>query len=527
MTLRAGRQLARPVAYPSLAALYVVLVLATSNSGELIYWSDLIWPTTIAIVVALLGTVLGLLVTEEPHAAGLVALVTLLVFSWYGYAAGGLYSTLAGDIAVRWEPVLFGALVTAPLAFALLLRRLQPALAGLTRWLTVALGLLLAYNAALLCLDLFRPPPASATAEHIPEATARSGRLPDIYLIVPDKYTGSAMLHSQVGFDNRRIVAALQKRGFVVPKAARANYFHTFLALSAMLNLRYLDDYPERFGADGLPQEAFPDVEYNRVARLLRARGYRFAFFPTAYGATRQNREADIQLPEPSDIQPEFALAWRRTTMLPFLHQASCAVLGCTVDPAGYVPETAALVDWKFHQIARVAVPDRPTFVLAHLMVPHEPYMYGPRCEHRTPYWPSADDAEHWPRARLAYLDQIRCVNQKLLQLVDAIRENSSVPPVILIQSDHGHGRLGRQWPLLHEVSSSQVAERSSVFAAYSIPGLSEIVPDTITPVNAMRLALRTSLGADLPPLPDRTYWSTVKSPYDFTRIDPSYGLGR
>ena len=97
-------------------------------------------------------------------------------------------------------------------------------------------------------------------------------------------------------------------------------------------------------------------------------------------------------------------------------------------------------------------------------------------------------------------------MNQKLLRLVNAIRANTSVPPVILIQSDHGHGRLGRKWPLVHEVTPSQVAERFSVFAAYAIPNLTGVVPDTITQVNAMRLALRTVLPADLPPLPDRRY---------------------
>jgi hypothetical protein len=504
----------------------VVLVLATSNSGELIYWSDLVWPTVLAIGIALLGTSFGLLITREPHAAGLVGLLTLLVFSWYGYVAGGLYSSLEGEFAFRLEPVLFGTLAATPPALAFLLRRLQPVLTGFTRWLTVALGLLLAYNAILFSLNLLRPSPGRAPSERISQATSRPSQLPDIYLIIPDKYTGSAMLQSQLGFHNDAMVAALRKRGFVVPTAPRANYFHTFLALSAMLNMRYLDDYPERFGVDGLAHNAFPDVEHNRVVELLRTYGYRFAFFPTAYGPTRQNREADIQLPEPSAIRPEFALAWRRTTMLPFLHRVTCAVLGCTLDPADYVPETAALIDWKLQQIGRVAVPDRPTFALAHLMVPHEPYMYGSGCEHRTPYWPPTDDDEYWPRARLAYLAQIRCVNQKLLQLIDTIRAHSSVPPVILIQSDHGHGRLGRKWPLLHEVSPLQVAERSSVFAAYAIPGLTEVVPDTITPVNAVRLALRTSLGADLPPLPDKTYWSTLRRPYDFVPITHPVSAG-
>jgi Sulfatase len=520
VTVWPTQQPARPAVYPVLAALYCVLVLATSNNGELIHWSDLVWPMVSAVAVAGLGSLLGRWLTREPHAAGLVALLTVLSFSWYGYVAGGLYIHFEGDAATRWEPALFGALLAVPLGVALLLRRQRRVGPGLTRWLTTVFGLLVLYNAGLFVADLLGPRSASVKAEPVPRVVPPAGRLPDIYLIVPDKYMGSAALRSHLGFDNSAMVAALKERGFIVPSAPRANYTQTFLALASMLNLRYLDDYPVRFGSHGVAEQAFPEIEQNQTVRLLRAHGYRFVFLPTAFGATRQNREADLQLPDPSEIQPEFVTAWRRTTMLPFLHRVSCAVLGCTLNPVDYVPETAALIDWKFRQLERVASPDRPTFVLAHLMVPHEPYMYGPDCEHLRPYWPATENAEHWPQIRFAYLNQIRCVNQKLLRLVDAIRVNASVPPVILIQSDHGHGRLGRQWPLLDETEPSQIAERFSVFAAYAIPNLTAIVPDTITPVNALRLALGTALGADLPALPDRSYWSTVEHPYDFTPLD-------
>jgi hypothetical protein len=118
-----------------------------------------------------------------------------------------------------------------------------------------------------------------------------------------------------------------------------------------------------------------------------------------------------------------------------------------------------------------------------------------------------------------AYIDQIQCVNQKLLSLVDAIRSTARVPPVILIQADHGHGRLGRKLPPLDRVAPERVAERLSVYAAYSIPGLNESVPDTVTPVNAMRLALRVALGLELPALPDESFWSSHRYPYDFTQV--------
>jgi hypothetical protein len=107
-----------------------------------------------------------------------------------------------------------------------------------------------------------------------------------------------------------------------------------------------------------------------------------------------------------------------------------------------------------------------------------------------------------------------------LERLVTAIRQHASVPPIILIQSDHGHGRLGRPVPPLSDSPPDLVEERISPFSAYALPGLD---PDSlypgITPINVIRLMLRHYFGTDTPPVEDRTYWSDTGRPYEFTRI--------
>jgi hypothetical protein len=498
-----------------------VLYVATSNSGEVVYWSDLLVPLAIALAVTLIAALLGSLIAGDRHAGGLVALLSLITFCVYGYIAGGFYLTVGLGAGVRWEPLLLAVLLSSLLGVAYVLRRRKVVGPGVTAWLTAACAVLVAFSGGRFILERLRPRPAAAATrpvEALPPARHLDHR-PDIYLIVTDKYTGSRLLLSNMGYDNSPMIAALRKRGLVVPEAARANYSHTFLALASMLNLDYLDDAAVRLGKGNTRwEDAYPIIEYNESARLLRSLGYRFVFLPTALAATRQSRLADLQVPDPAAIQPEFSIAWQRTTMVPLFHRAWCSATGCTVDHLPYVPETAALVDWKFGQLERLGVPDRPSFVVAHLMVPHEPYIYDAACRHVTPYWPQ-DSVEFKPQVMRAYVDQIECVNQKLLKLVDAIRSNSRVPPVILVQADHGHGRLGRRLPPLEHVAPERVAERLSVFAAYSIPGLNEPVPDTITPVNAMRLALRVALGLELPPLPDKSFWSSHQYPYDFTQV--------
>ncbi len=204
----------------------------------------------------------------------------------------------------------------------------------------------------------------------------------DIYLIVLDKYTGSEFLRKNFGFDNSDFEAFLRNRGFVVPKRARANYPQTPLALASMLNLDYLQSFPGEWNLYDL-------VEHNRLAAFLKQRGYRFVFFPTGWRITFQNRNADLQLPAPKEVESEFAAVYQNTTMLPELLGGVCALLGCEAGRFLVTAQSADEMDWKFDRIKEQAGGTQPTFVLAHLSLPHEPFLYRADCSHRDLYWPA------------------------------------------------------------------------------------------------------------------------------------------
>jgi len=184
------------------------------------------------------------------------------------------------------------------------------------------------------------------------------------------------------------------------------------------------------------------------------------------------------------------------------------------------VPESAASLDWKFATIPTLLQGDRPVFLFAHLTVPHEPYVYDANCGHRPPYWPTTDEGREAVAVTAAYVAQIQCVNRKLETLVREVLADSTRPSLILLQSDHGHGRLGRDLPMLSEATPGQVDARSDIFAAYRLPGASPgLMFDSVGPVNAMRAVMRSYFGLDLPPLPEATYWSSGSRPYDLTRV--------
>lgn len=508
----AGRQW---LFHPFLVSLYFVLTLAASNTIALKGLQDLAWPTFISLLVCTLCLIVAYALSRDAQKASLLGLLWIVAFSVFGYVSETLREP--GTLkAIGGELGLGGLFAIILISLSLAIQRTGRNLAPYNRYLALVAVLLVGFTVFQLYRGLRQERDLRTLVAPlaIPSNRARLLAAPDIYLIVLDKYTGSEVLAEHFGFDNGEFEAFLRSRGFVVPKHSRANYPQTQLALAALLNLDYVQNLPRQVHLYDL-------IEHNRLAAFLKREGYRFVFFPTPFKFTSQNRNADLQLPAPKHVRGEFGAVWQQTTMLPELLSAGCALLGCQVGRLKYVPEAADFMDWKFERLKDMAGGERPTFVLAHLSLPHEPYLYNADCSHREPYWPLGAGVLGDEKATKGYLDQISCTNRKVGLLVDSILIRSRRPPVILLQADHGHGRQGRHLPDPEHLERFGLRERMSVFSAYLLPGANtDEIGDSITPVNATRLVLRHYFGADLPPIEDASYWSTEDQPFDFVRVD-------
>jgi hypothetical protein len=510
-----------PFFLPLLASLWIPLAMAATISSELVRARDFAWPVGLTLGAAAVGWLILQLLTGDAEKASLGSVATILAYSTLGSSVNALRSANMQSVFELERVTTLAYLVALGLlAFALV--KVHRPLGWLVRFATVMASLLVAWNAAVMAWErLGAPRLAPPVVPRIPVRDSAIGVTPDVYVIVLDKYTSPSVLQSEYGFDNTPFLNALRERGFVTPTRARANYNHTFLALAAMLNVRYVDEVSQ-FGKDSRWHLAYPLIENSRVVSFLRARGYRFVFFPSEFDGTRQNRYADVEIPAAREVRPEVYAAWVYHTAAPVLRFLACEVLACEGDPPPYLPASPSMMDWRLRALGSLSEPrGRPMFVFAHLLIPHEPFMYGPDCSHRTPFWPRRSDGPNRERVSRAYVDQIQCVNSRLLQLVDSIRTRSAVPPVILLQSDHGHGRVGRNLRRAVTLSPGDRLDRTSVFAAYLLPGVpADSVPDSVSPVNAMRLVLRRYFNADLPPLSEKTYWSETHLPYLLERVE-------
>jgi sulfatase-like protein len=476
------------------AALYTLVVVATGGR-----WSNPVVPLIVFLVV--LGFYGWDLLPESVHQLGRRTPVPIVV-------GVGVALLLATAGAVWW------------------LARRPRALARVTTFLTLTAVLLVTVScvqivaaeirtrrvmrSSELARELARPVGENPTA-----ATPQSSR-PDIYLIVLDEYANSSILREVFGFDNRMFEDSLRHLGFTIPRVVRSNYVHTLLSLPSLLNFSHLTRLTEELG----PRETDPTlpdylVENNRTAAFLRARGYQFLFFPSQWWiSTAHNRNADWEFQPWTGInlareatRSDLRRYLVRSTLLDFVARGNHAW------DADHVRRTLA-------ELQHVPERQEPTFVFAHLLNPHGPYVFARDCQSSKgkPAGNPSSQREH------PYVGQIECLNRMMLQVVTTLQQRSPQPPIILLQGDHGSNLLRySSAKSASAVSPAQARERFGAFGAYYLPnGGGRLFGDTVTVVNVLRKVLNYYFDAGIPPASDALYMSLEHTPYNFVQVDPA-----
>jgi hypothetical protein len=513
-----------PPAYLLLLAVYPVLALAAANPHQGIRLADLIFPSLAAIWFALVSWAASALFTSELYKRSIIAILWIVWFAGYGYVTPALTS-VARVLHVDPDSVGIPVTFAASVGFSIWIARTRRTFRQTSRAARAASCILMVFPVTTYLAD--RPRTDSAAAWNpgpVPVFSSDLTRRPDIYFIVLDQYTGSQSLKRNFGFDNSRFEADLEARGFSVPRNARSNYLSTFLALASMLNWTYLDELPVELDKRSMDR-SYPAamIEDNRALRFLKAAGYEFVFMPASYPQTAANRHADRVLGprgEGPAAFPEFLVAWLETTPARPLVRVVCWITHCQMNELPFQAESAERIRWKFSLLGELAGQQGPKFVFAHLLVPHPPYVFERDCSPRPPGPFVAVDSVTDRQIREAYVGQVQCVNRLVLDLVDRLKAGASEPPVIILQADHGYrGWWARNPPASTEPHPDDVRERADIFAAYHMPRASRELYDSITLVNVLPLMLRHYFGAEIPPVEDRTYYSTQHEPYRFIRL--------
>ncbi len=350
---------------------------------------------------------------------------------------------------------------------------------------------------------------------------------PDIYYIMPEDYSASKTLLREYGFDNSKFLNALKKRGFYVAENSTSNYPKTFLSLASSMNMEYVNFLTEQTKGGASSDESFatPLIQNNKVIKFLKNHGYKYIHMGSWWEQTTTNPNADINFTPYKNSQwgtDEFTTGLiGQSAFGPLLNYFRFDKSSVSNNPRDndhrmrmfYQFETGTNIIPKI---------EGPKFVFIHLMAPHEPFVVDHDCK------PISEEQARKKSLKDNSIEQIQCVNTKLIELVDAIIAKSNKAPVIILQTDEGGFPINA--PLDDNISWGTASDNS---LNEKFPILNAIYfPDTkndnrydnlyqsISPVNTYRVVLNKYFGTNYPLLPDKNYiFQDVKNYYKFTDV--------
>ena len=325
---------------------------------------------------------------------------------------------------------------------------------------------------------------------------------PDIYYFIFDRYASQSVLANEYGIDNQDFTKFLKAKGFYVASGSHSNYLKTATSLASSLSMDYINFLSEKKDEYGLSwQPVYTMLGTHPVGEFLKSRGYTYVQIGSWWRPTQYNAFADENY---SFGFSEFNWIFLRKTILPPLVAA--------VFPGSNI---ALRLRWDYgqcqrvpqqmEQIKRTGGRPEPTFLFAHILLPHEPYVFDAdgRC---------LSLAEMDARgSRTGYVGQLLYTNTLLQDVLASLLDRPGKKPIVILQADEGpfperYRSSSRSW---READRSELQMKTGILNAYYFPdGDYRGLYDTITPVNSFRAVFNKFFATDFERLPDRIYAS-------------------
>ena len=502
--------------------MFFILALYSANVAE-VSPSEVEIPLFSAMGFALLLLLPAWLLCRDIRKATVIVSIFIVLFFSYGYVS----SAVAG-LGITYK-VLWPIWCILIIFSAYLVKRTRRDLHKLTVILSIvaiALVVVPAINIAANEIEAASQGITTTENSYSPKANAsKTESLPDIYYIVLDRYASDSTLKDVYHYDNSEFTEYLANQGFYVASESRSNYPETPQSLASSLNMEYINHLGEELGEDFADMEPlYTMLQDYEVWHFLRSRGYQFIHMGSWWEPTRKNDYADMNI-NYWEI-PEFSMTLFKTTMLYPVALESALLPQWLKAP--YIAEFRIAqwnrVQYKFDKLAEIPEMKEPTFVFAHMLIPHNPFVFDRNGNYLT------EEEVNNRSVEVNYIDQLVFANGKLRELIDKLLSSSEVPPIIVLQADEGSYPGGQdkwkgegEWEVAvgwEEATRAELREKVTILNAYYLPDVNrDVLYPSITPVNSFRLVFNHYFDTDLELLPDRSYAFYRDHPYKFFEI--------
>ena len=192
--------------------------------------------------------------------------------------------------------------------------------------------------------------------------------------------------------------------------------------------MQYLDNLTEEIGrASDDRTPAHEMLAQHEVGRFLKQQGYRYYHIGSWFNPTASIPIADENLS--FDTTSEFESVLRDTTILPALEE----VLGRQTPETTFRDRHREGTLFTFRQLHRLQSAPGPKFVFAHVLLPHDPYVF-----HADGSVIPEAEAKAGEEAGL-YRGQLEFANANIKSIVDELLAGPDAEdPIVIVQADEG-----------------------------------------------------------------------------------------
>ena len=492
--------------YPFLFVLFVILTPLAHNLESLEISQAFIPAVSVGMATILLILLFHLASKDWRYACYLAFLLNVYFFgfSYLNRTIQDLLATFARTVDERLILGIFTLLIGI-LSFKVVWQRI-----GGKTWLAPYLNLVLAvwllFPVFQMVSGYFLKPARAenltvAVETEVGELELDCTHTPNIYYLILDAYGRSDSIQDLYHYDNQPFLEALKQRGFYIADDSYTNYTQTIYSIPASLNFNYMQPPGKGMRGQIYFSSLFRD---NEIMKALRNCGYQTISIESGFFYT-DHLDVDVYL--------ERVIGFNEFESL-LMANSPVDVLAdeLKLEPSEFSAAAhRQRVLYSFEMLETLQSSLSPIFVLAHILSPHPPFLFDAKGEPVNPTSPYyIGDGDDFLGTRSEYITgyrkQVQFVNQKVIEAIDTILANSVTPPIIIIQGDHGPG----SHLVWDNPSKTCLWERTPILNAYYLPGDGEgsLYP-SISPVNTFRLVLDAYFGADLPFLPDLTFFTS------------------
>jgi hypothetical protein len=471
-------------------------------------------PFLAAIVIELVLFFILNLFLKNRYKAGILSVVLFLVFSSYGALYNVLRGQKIGPFTWGRHSILLSVILILLILFAWwVFKKSDKHLEGLTQAINIIAIVLVLMPLVQVGSYWINKLKTQPQAHIVSAATMKENEnKPDVYYFILDSYARADYLKQYMDYDNSDFINKLHDLGFYTVDCGYSNYSFTGLSVATSLNMNYIEALGDQFVPEQTNFDVVdPLITNSKVLQDYKDVGYKVDAFETGFPFTELKNADHYYQP---DIKP---------LTMPFISPfEELAIENTLVSVISDQPKInhALGLDFPYYdewvrenyiikKVKEIPTEPGPKFTFIHLLTTHRPFIFQPdgsiMNDNRYYYYKQEPINEKFIRD--GYINGMEFTNSFMMDVIQTIVKNSKVPPVIVIQGDHGTLAPGRV----------------TILNAILLPGGKDKLYPTMTPVNTFRIVNNTVLGKNYEILPDHSFTSNrANSPFKLKPIDNS-----